>query len=285
MYTIKLPFSDVEIDLNLYNRGDYILIEKEYDVGEDRYYFYFKYEFKNLNVYFYEVAKVVDGERIFVSYNLDGLGDIKFKYAEYYFYQVRQFINEYYNKLVNEDISALSDDIVKFGDNISNMLKDVENDFSHLEDGIDEVKNNVGNSIEKLDDIKSSLSNLSIDLSPVLNKLDDVKFYLESMDLEDVINKINSLFNVVNAMNNALDVSSLLDEKLSNVLAMVSLNGSNGAKFKDGDKVLVKGYIGDWEVLSSHIILTADNTNTIVYQVKQNDRIMLVPASFVTQGD
>jgi len=86
-------------------------------------------------------------------------------------------------------------------------------------------------------------------------------------------------------MNNALDVSNLLDEKLSNILAMVSLNGSNGAKFKDGDKVLVKGYIGDWEVLSSHIILTADNTNTIVYQVKQNDRIMLVPASFVVQGD
>ena len=86
-------------------------------------------------------------------------------------------------------------------------------------------------------------------------------------------------------MNNALDVSNLLDEKLSNILAMVSLNGSNGAKFKDGDKVLVKGYIGDWQVLSSHIILTAENTNTIVYQVKQGNRIMLVPASLVTQGD
>ena len=82
-----------------------------------------------------------------------------------------------------------------------------------------------------------------------------------------------------------LDITNLLDEKLSNVLAMVSLNGSNGAKFKDGDKVLVKGYIGDWEVLSSHIILTAENTNTVVYQVKQDKRVMLVPASFVTQGD
>jgi len=64
---------------------------------------------------------------------------------------------------------------------------------------------------------------------------------------------------------------------------MQSLNGSNGARFKDGEKVKVEGYFEFWEVLGSYLVLTDENVMTVIYQLKCDDRIVLVPASFVSQ--
>jgi len=82
-----------------------------------------------------------------------------------------------------------------------------------------------------------------------------------------------------------LDISNLIDEKLSNVLQMQSLNGSNGAKYKDGELVTIDNYSGSWEVLGSYLVLTDNNTITILYQVKQKDRVMLVPSAFLGGGE
>ena len=289
MYIVKLPFSDIEIDLNLYNRGDCILVEEEYDVDDDKYYFYFRYDFKNYGVFVFEVAKIVDGEKIFVPYKLDNdYFDIKFKYAENIYYEIHQYLLKEYNKfsqVVSDKLENVVDSITFLDSSFDNLSNSFINFTNKFNDDFENVSNNITDMINKVDnyldvfdkkivEIEDNFTNFAFSVDNSLSSLGD-----------DLKEKINSLLALIEFFKDGLDITNLLDEKLSNVLAMVSLNGSNGAKFKDGDKVLVKGYIGDWEVLSSHIILTAENTNTVVYQVKQDKRVMLVPASFVTQGD
>ena len=252
-----------------------------------------------------KVESIVDGGElgkldISIDYDNFLLSAVVFKENDgKYDLEIVNLLNIYdYFKLYNNDLILFDNknNFISLENNISSINKHITDNFNVLMENVSNIYGSVNTIYNKVDapissvlsntgQILNELDNLNIDLSPVTSKLDDIKSYLESMDLDKVVGKLNNIFNVVSAMNNALDVSTLLDEKLSNILAMVSLNGSNGAKFKDGDKVLVKGYIGDWQVLSSHIILTAENTNTIVYQVKQGNRIMLVPASFVTQGD
>ena len=140
--------------------------------------------------------------------------------------------------------------------------------------------------------IKSQLNdiNCDIDFSPVLDKLDSSNSYF-SQKLKDINSKINCDFSPLeqklNEINGkfdilkVLDVSKVIDEKLSQVFNLKSLNGSNGSKFRDGESVKVKGYNGEWIVDGSYPILNQDSISIIVYKLKQDDRIILAPAPFV----
>ncbi len=88
----------------------------------------------------------------------------------------------------------------------------------------------------------------------------------------------------------SLDVSNL-EEVLTNALNNVinqkfietSLNGSNGAKFKDGDVVKIKGFPSIYKVLASQYIVNNDNVGTIMYKVEdtQTGQIHYVPQVFL----
>jgi hypothetical protein len=99
--------------------------------------------------------------------------------------------------------------------------------------------------------------------------------------LSSAFNSLDLNFNSLGKKFNSF--SSGLYDKLTGVLNMQSLNGSNGSKFKDGEKVKIEGYFDFWEVLGSYLVLTDDNVVTVVYQLKCDDRIVLAPASFVSK--
>jgi len=94
-----------------------------------------------------------------------------------------------------------------------------------------------------------------------------------SSTLDDICSKVDVL--------NVFDISNKIDEKLSQLFSMNSLNGSNGSKFKDGSNVTVKGYDGNWVVEGSYPMLNGDNVTIIVYKLTQDDKVLLAPAPYV----
>jgi len=76
-------------------------------------------------------------------------------------------------------------------------------------------------------------------------------------------------------------LSEKLDEKLTQIFGLHSLDGSNGSKFKDGSIVKIKGYDGDWKVEGSYPMLNSDGVTIIVYKVVQDGRVLLAPSPFV----
>ena len=78
-------------------------------------------------------------------------------------------------------------------------------------------------------------------------------------------------------------VQDVLNNILSNRFVEVSLDGSNGAKFKDGDVVKVKGFLGDFKVVASQYIVNNDNVATVMYKVQdlQTNKIHYVPQVFL----
>ncbi|WP_456400164.1 hypothetical protein [Persephonella sp.] len=62
-----------------------------------------------------------------------------------------------------------------------------------------------------------------------------------------------------------------------------SLNGSYGAKYSDGEIVLVKDFPGRYKILSSNHIVNNENVSTIFYKLQntQTGQIHFVPQVFV----
>ena len=104
----------------------------------------------------------------------------------------------------------------------------------------------------------------------------------------DNISEISKVFQLkLTSLNKKLETSfnavvkSFIDEFTFNITDL-SLNGSNGAKFADGEQVVIEGYSGIWEVVGSIQALVDDNNLTIMYKVRKDKKIMIVPAAFVT---
>ena len=108
------------------------------------------------------------------------------------------------------------------------------------------VENKIDTSSENLTTL---IKNQEIDLSPVENKIDKLP------------QAIQDFF--------TLNITDL------------SLNGSNGAKFVDGEKVVVDGYSGIWEVKGSFQVLVDENNLTISYLLEKDNKKMIVPSAFV----
>jgi len=112
----------------------------------------------------------------------------------------------------------------------------------------------------------------------ILTSFDNFKDDLNSLkDFRDLLFDLNKKFSVFDV----LDISKMIDDKLTQIFNLKSLNGSNGSKFKDGSIVKIKGYDGDWRVEGSYPMLNSDGVTIIVYKVVQDGRVLLAPSPFV----
>ena len=172
----------------------------------------------------------------------------------YEFYQAFSRFCCYFNPLLDRLID------------ISNFINGID---GFIEDGFDSLHTQINGLSSQIDD---KLGDVNCDFTPVIEKLEEVDSEIKEFDGKLDLLKIAK-------------IPELIDEKISNVFALKSLNGSNGAKFKDGEIVSVKGYSGSWEVVGSYFTLTSDNVVTVIYQVKQSDRVMLVPSAYVFKDE
>jgi len=126
------------------------------------------------------------------------------------------------------------------------------------------------------------LSIKNIDLSSIENKIDTL-----NIDLTPIENKIDTVKSDITSKLDNLDFTKLkedLKSLFSMNLTKISLNGANGSKFADGDQVVIDNFVGVWKVLSSFQAVIDDNNLTILYYVQKDDKTMIVPSAFVTQG-
>ncbi len=226
--------------------GGEVIVDETFKSGDDSYDFYFRFSSDDLYI------------DILVKKNGDGVFVFPFLYE---FYRAFSKFFYYFNS-VND----------KF-DSISNL---VSSQFSSFDEKVSSYYNDLKTSVTEID---TKLDNVNCDFTPVIGKIDEVSGRIESLDSE--VKEFDSKLDLVKMAK----IPELIDEKISNVFALKSLNGSNGAKFKDGEIVSVKGYSGFWEVVGSYFTLTADNVVTVIYQVKQSDRVMLVPSAYVFKDE
>ncbi len=80
-----------------------------------------------------------------------------------------------------------------------------------------------------------------------------------------------------------VDYSALVSDVLATSFVETSLNGSNGAKYKDGDIVQIQGFPSQYEILASQYITNNENTGTIMYKVKDvnTGSIHYIPQVFI----
>jgi len=116
-------------------------------------------------------------------------------------------------------------------------------------------------------------------LSFVVNKINSLESSINKdfTDVNNYLKQISSKFDLLKV----LDISKMIDDKLTQIFNLHSLNGSNGSKFKDGSIVKIKGYDGDWKVEGSYPLLNSDGVTIIVYKVVQDGRVLLAPSPFV----
>lgn len=143
--------------------------------------------------------------------------------------------------------------------------------------------------LDNLYDVESSIiSNLRTESNKISNKIDslnvDVDFTPINQKLSDFANVLNDISSKISFMQIA-DITKVIDDKLGQLFHLPSLNGSNGAKFKDGEEVSVSGYNGLWKVEGSYPMLNSDGATIVVYKLTKNDRVLLAPSVFVGVTD
>jgi len=130
--------------------------------------------------------------------------------------------------------------------------------------------------VKQVKDLKSFISDnfkkINIDFTPIENSLNKIS--------SDIKNGFNEIFSKIDILG-VFDISKMIDDKLTQIFNLHSLNGSNGSKFKDGSIVKIKGYDGDWKVEGSYPLLNSDGVTIIVYKVVQDGRVLLAPSPFV----
>ena len=177
---------------------------------------------------------------------------------------------------INNNVNGLHSHISGFEEAIFNYLGEIENKLS--------VVKSIDTKIDKFD--------CNLDLSPILEKLDNIdndvsKFESTNVDLSSVLNKLDDIDNDISKIENNFNILELInlpqkiEEKISVGLSLKSLNGSNGAKFKDGAKVKILNFEGVWEVLFSTTIVADENVLSVIYQVKQDDNVMFIPEVYL----
>ena len=226
--------------------GGEVVINENFSNGDDNYDFYLRFSSDDLYI------------DVLVKKNGDGVFVFPFLYE---FYRAFSKFSYYFNSV---------------NDKFDNIINSISNRFGFINGKINNYYNDLKTSVTEID---TKLDNVNCDFTPVIGKIDEVSGRIESLDSE--VKEFDSKLDLVKITK----IPELIDEKISNVFALKSLNGSNGAKFKDGEIVSVKGYSGSWEVVGSYFTLTADNVVTVIYQVKQSDRVMLVPSAYVSKDE
>ena len=167
---------------------------------------------------------------------------------------------------------VISRDLYPFGE-ILDVYEDINDSIEAIEDIIVSAKGSLegsigsvrGSILGEINFVKGSINSAK---DAILNKCEDIN--VDFSPIEDKLSNLDKkcdLFSV-------LDISNMIDEKLSQIFNLKSLNGSNGSKFKDGSIVKVKGYDGDWKVDGSYPLLNSDGVTIIVYKVVQDDRVL-----------
>ena len=176
-------------------------------------------------------------------------------------------------------------------DSIKDYVSSVRGDISSAKgDVIEEISEVRGMISSVRGDINSAKGIVIEEISEVQGMIGSVKSDISSAR-SDVIEEIGEILNFVRddikKLGNKIDVVELfslpqkIQESINKMLSLKSLNGSNGSKFKDGEKLQVQGYDGDWEVISSFPMLNSDSNLIILYYVKQDDKFMIVPAPLI----
>jgi len=127
---------------------------------------------------------------------------------------------------------------------------------------------------EKYDDLSAKINNLNVDVdfTPINTHLDQIA---------NLVTEINSKISIMQIA----DLTKIIDDKLGQLFHMPSLNGSNGAKYKDGEEVPVSGYDGLWKIEGSYPMLNSEGATIVVYKLTKDDRVLLAPSVFVGVSD
>jgi len=230
----------------------------------------------------------------------DGINEVEFTFSD----------------SISKSVYDVLSDFIFSTDNVLSLLDELFILQSFYEkERVKELYTNVANILKLLEDVKNDFSLSLTDINNLLNKnyslmrsvYQPVSNYIDTPDFYNNIERIYEIYKIVKDLKCDIDVDSITSslndiktslsnvsfeidyDKLSNQLKdviniyanLTSLNGSGGAKYKDGDVVSVYGYDGEWRVVASFVTLTKENYFTIFYVVSQDGRFMVVPSAFV----
>jgi len=260
-----------------------VLLSYFLNTGSNRYWF----EYNSKNYYVYDYFDI-ENKKVIIK---DDILDFEFDIEK------NIFINKGYK--LDENNNKLAVDVpIDFGNCLGYIYQIYKPEFYMNKIISNQYKrfNNIDKDINK---IQGQLKNLNIDLSPIDKKLDSsVKDILEKVDnskkdifkrfnTDDVVSEIQQItskqykYSFNKFQDTLQDVKNDLVDFFTLNITDLSLNGSNGAKFVDGEKVVIDGYSGIWEVVGSIQALVDENNLTIMYKVKKDNKAMIVPSAFV----
>lgn len=187
------------------------------------------------------VGKVVDSDELAFFYTVNFAGLLK-----------------------DKNITQINEELLNSIDSVQNVVSDNASSI------LNSINQNTGS-------ILGAINNLD---ARIVGVRDDLHGLNCNVDLTFIENKLSDIDNRLNLMQ-IVELEQKIDEKLGQLFHMPSLNGSNGAKYKDGEEVPIKGYNGLWRVEGSYPMLNADGVTIVVYKLTQNDRVLLAPSVFV----
>lgn len=241
--------------VDLYYKDRKLFFDENISLGDNVFRVYLDFDFYSPRFIIY-VAQIVDGDELVVSF-------VPFSFVSFVVSRgilprlsdVLRSCNDVYDAVnsVNGSINGLRSE---FSGRFSSLNTLVDNCCNSVMDKFDSVNCDVD-----LTPLQNSIGNIELKIDPLVSKMDDLGAKLSLLQIVELEQKI--------------------EEKLGQLFHMPSLNGSNGAKYKDGDEVPVKGYNGLWKVEGSYPMLNADGVTIVVYKLIQDDRVLLAPSVFV----
>jgi len=296
----NIKINDLVYPIQRFFDGEILLFDNDFVIDDVTYHLYLKYDLKKM---FFECEmRVVDADDDAVGYLVDIDSFVKsfslFDYFRNYLTVndlnvIKGYVDSIkdYVSSVRGDISSAKGDVIEEISEVRGMISSVRGDINSAKGivigEISEVQGMIGS---VRGDINSAKGIVIEEISEVQGMIGSVKSDISSAR-SDVIEEIGEILNFVRddikKLGNKIDVVELfslpqkIQESINKMLSLKSLNGSNGSKFKDGEKLQVQGYDGDWEVISSFPMLNSDSNLIILYYVKQDDKFMIVPAPLI----
>ena len=234
------------------------------------------------------ICEIVDNEELFFDFAFHFNIPDYFKMLNSVYYN--SFIYRSFNNVKDRftSLEDLFDDLDDFVHHYDSYLSSVIDRFSEVEDKINGATDIVQDVVNTYyNELRDKISDVNVDLTPVINKLNVIEDDVKHIDFTPVINDLDEIKSLFNQLQ-VLEIAKLpekIKETAKQLVGSVSLNGNFGAKFKDGENVIIKGYEGQWVVDGSFFVITSDNTYTIIYKVSQGDKTLLAPASFVSSAE
>ena len=271
----NIKINDLVYPIQRFFDGEILLFDNDFVIDDVTYHLYLKYDLKKM---FFECEmRVVDADDDAVGYLVDIDSFVKsFSLFDYF----RNYLTVNDLNVIKGYVDSIKDYVSSVRGDISSAKGDVIEEISEVRGMISSVRGDINSAkgivIEEISEVQGMIGSVKSDISSARS---------------DVIEEIGEILNFVRddikKLGNKIDVVELfslpqkIQESINKMLSLKSLNGSNGSKFKDGEKLQVQGYDGDWEVISSFPMLNSDSNLIILYYVKQDDKFMIVPAPLI----